>query len=144
MRIRDWRSDVCSSDLSVRCCLESGGGETRLKGSARPPLHREVPQVGADAGTDEAGMMQPFHLSGRSWKGRASALYFERAPNFKAKITAPTVSLQRSACGRISTEKFAMQLISSIDSTKAPLLTSDKLASLWVSIVDRKRVVLGT
>src|SRR3546814_1414645 len=111
MRISDWSSDVCSSDLeSVRCCLESGRGQPRLKRSARPPLQRGVPPVGADAGTDEAGMMQPFHLSGRSWKGRASALYFERAPIFKAKITAPTVSLQRSACGRISTEKFAMQL----------------------------------
>src|SRR3546814_15192393 len=96
MRISDWSSDVCSSDL-------------------------------------EAGMMQPFHLSGRSWKGRASALYFERAPIFKAKITAPTVSLQRSACGRISTEKFAMHLISSIDSTKARLLKSAQFASLWRS-----------
>src|SRR3546814_8846436 len=79
--------------------------------------------------------MQPFHLSCRSWKGGGSGIYFERAPIFKAKITAPTVSLQRSACGRISTEKFAMQLISSIDSTKARLLKSDQFASFWVSIV---------
>src|SRR3546814_6561652 len=88
-QLRFGGNDAAAILESVRCCLESGRGQPRLKRSARPPLQRGVPPVGADAGTDEAGMMQPFHLSGRSWKGRASALYFERAPIFTAKITAP-------------------------------------------------------
>src|SRR3546814_8521246 len=58
---------------SVRCCLESGRGQPRIKSYARPPLQRGVHPVGADAGTDEAGMTLPFLLRGRSWIGRSEA-----------------------------------------------------------------------
>src|SRR3546814_20306365 len=113
-QLRFGGNDAAAILESVRWCLESRRGQPRLKRSARPPLQRGVPPGGPEAGTDAPGMMHPFHLTGRSWPGRAAALYFARAPILSAKINTPNVPPNRSAAAQPPPQRYPRQLLNTI------------------------------
>src|SRR3546814_2916196 len=46
MRISDWSSDVCSSDLQQRMAREGKGADEQAHGEADPAQHRHAPELG--------------------------------------------------------------------------------------------------
>src|SRR3546814_8195243 len=70
MRISDWSSDVCSSDLSVSLPL----GVLRIpevRGEGNGWLERHVKKLLQKCGWDKATRDLPFYLVGGSWRALA-------------------------------------------------------------------------
>src|SRR3546814_5073542 len=57
MRISDWSSDVCSSDLAARDQLLGMAGESALLANVRPNGQEDTPQLRIDVDVAKAGAL---------------------------------------------------------------------------------------
>src|SRR3546814_18763714 len=103
MRISDWSSDVCSSDLFERLLQRQENGRKRLPGSgtlaARPAVRARTP-VGQGAGTAREARLDVRASQRRLARSRADRQDAQRSPDRKSVVQGKSVAVRVDLGGR--------------------------------------------
>src|SRR3546814_11981921 len=82
MRISDWSSDVCSSDLADRCPDDRRHHRLKLDPDLRADPHRAIARPAKDGGVDDAGADRADHAADAVDTARIERIVIA-APRFK-------------------------------------------------------------